>query len=212
LGEKIVLQMARIIKENQDDYSSIAAAVIVSGGIAAIPTETSYGLAVDPFNIESLERLFEIKRRPPTKPILVLIDEKDRLARLVSEVPDPFGPLMDRYWPGPLTLIFPARPDLPPLLTAGTGTIGVRISSNRAAAEICRQAGGMITATSANLSGEQPAWSAEELMRCFSNSIELIVDGGHLDQVPPSTVVRCENDELVMVRPGRIGLGDMTIS
>ena len=195
-----------VIAENRDDYSSIAAAVIISGGIVAIPTETSYGLAVDPFNTSSLERLFEIKRRPPTKPILVLIDGVDRLSQLVSEVPKPFGPLMERFWPGPLTLIFPAKPDLPEPLTAGTGTIGVRVSSNRAAAEICRQAGGMITATSANVSGEQPAWSAEELINSFSNSIELIVDGGHLEQVPPSTVIKSENEEVVIVRPGRIGL------
>ena len=198
-----------VITVTQDNYSSIAAAVIISGGIAAIPTETSYGLAVDPFNAGSLERLFEIKRRPATKPILVLIDEVDRLSRLVSEVPESFWPLMDRFWPGPLTLIFPAKPDLPSLLTAGTGTIGVRISSNRAASEICRQAGGMITATSANVSGEQPAWSAEELINSFSNSIELIVDGGDLEQVPPSTVIRSENNEVVLIRPGRIGLGDI---
>ena len=198
-----------VITVTQDNYSSIAAAVIISGGIAAIPTETSYGLAVDPFNAGSLERLFEIKRRPATKPILVLIDEVDRLSRLVSEVPESFWPLMDRFWPGPLTLIFPAKPDLPSLLTAGTGTIGVRISSNRAASEICRQAGGMITATSANVSGEQPAWSAEELINSFSNSIELIVDGGGLEQVPPSTVIRSENNEVVLIRPGRIGLGDI---
>lgn len=198
-----------VITVTQDNYSSLAAAVIISGGIAAIPTETSYGLAVDPFNAGSLERLFEIKRRPPTKPILVLIDEVGRLSRLVREVPESFKPLMDRFWPGPLTLIFPAKPDLPSLLTAGTGTIGVRISSNRSASEICRQAGGMITATSANVSGEQPAWSAEQLISSFSNSIELIVDGGDLEQVPPSTVIRSENDEVVLIRPGRIDLGDI---
>ncbi len=198
-----------VITVTQDNYSSLAAAVIISGGIAAIPTETSYGLAVNPFNAGSLERLFEIKRRPPTKPLLVLIDEVDRLSRLVSEVPESFKPLMDRFWPGPLTLIFPAKPDLPSLLTAGTGTIGVRISSNRSASEICRQAGGMITATSANVSGEHPAWSAEQLISSFSNSIELIVDGGELEQVPPSTVIRSENDEVVLIRPGRLDLGDI---
>ncbi len=195
-----------IIPTTQKDYSSTAAAVIHSGGIVAIPTETSYGLAVDPFNVASLERLFEIKRRPAIKPILVLIDRLDMMSQLVREVPAPFKHLMHRFWPGPLTLIFPAKPNLPSLLTAGTDTIGVRISSNRAAAEICRQAGGMITATSANVSGEQPAWSAEELISSFSHAIELIVDGGHLAQVPPSTVLRSEGNKVVVVRQGRIAL------
>jgi L-threonylcarbamoyladenylate synthase len=197
-----------VIATDQKDYGSAAAAVILSGGIAAIPTETSYGLAVDPFNAASLARLFEIKRRPATKPILVLIDSVDRLSHLVREVPELFAPLMQRFWPGPLTLIFPAKPHLPKLLTAETGTIGIRISSHPAAAEICRQAGGMITATSANLSGEQPSWSAEELISSFSRSIELIVDGGHLTQVPPSTVLRSEGKEVVVVRQGRISLED----
>ena len=199
-----------IIATDQEDYGSTAAAVILSGGIVAIPTETSYGLAVDPLNVASLGRLFEIKRRPATKPILVLIDHLERLSRLVREVPGPFEPLIQRFWPGPLTLIFPAKPSLPSLLTAGTGTIGVRISSNRAAAEICRQAGGMITATSANVSGERPAWSAEELISSFSRSIELIVDDGHLAQVPPSTVLRSENNKVVVVRQGRITPEDIS--
>ena len=199
-----------VIATDQRDYGSAAAAVILSGGIAAIPTETSYGLAVDPFNDASLERLFEIKRRPAAKPILVLIDEVDRLAQLVREIPDPFAPLMQRFWPGPLTLIFPAQPNLPKLLTAETGTIGIRISSHPAAAEICRRAGGMITATSANLSGELPSWSADELISSFAGAIELIVDGGHLRQVPPSTVLRCEGKEVVVVRQGRITLADIS--
>ena len=201
-----------VIPTDQNDYGSTAAAVIHSGGIVAIPTETSYGLAVDPFNGASLERLFEVKRRPVKKPILVLIDHPDRLPRLVSEVPAPLQPLMQRFWPGPLTLIFPAQPNLPSLLTAGTDTIGVRISSHRAASEICRQAGGMITATSANVSGEQPAWSAEELINSFADSIELIVDAGHLAEVPPSTVLRSEDNKVVVVRQGQITLDDITTS
>ena len=207
--QKREISRCSVINGNQDDCSSVAAAVITSGGIAAIPTETSYGLAVDPFNIKSLERLFEVKRRPVSKPILVLIDGTERLSQLVREVPEQFGPLMKRFWPGPLTLIFPAKPDLPKLLTAGTGTIGVRISSHQVAAEICRQAGGIITATSANISGEQPAWSAEELIEDFPGSLELIVDGGRLEQVPPSTIIKIEHDEVVIVRPGHISLGDI---
>ena len=201
-----------VVTTERIDFGGKAAAVILSGGIAAIPTETSYGLAVDPFRGASLERLFRIKRRPAGKPILVLIDKVERLSHLVTEIPDPFRPLMKRYWPGPLTLIFPAQPHLPSLLTAETGTVGIRISSHRAAAEICRQAGGMITATSANISGEQPSWSAEELFSSFAHALDLIVDGGQLERVEPSTVIRSEGKEVVVVRHGRIRMEDIRIS
>ena len=194
----------KIAATDQPDYHSAAAAVIRSGGIAAIPTETSYGLAVDPFNRASLDRLFTVKRRPPSKPVLVLIDGVDQLPRLIEKIPDPYRPLIDRLWPGPLTLIFPALPSLPEPLTAGTSTLGIRISSNQAATEICRRAGGVITATSANVSGEQPAWTATELLSSFATSIDLIVDAGDLEPVLPSTVVKCEGNRLVVVREGCI--------
>lgn len=198
------ISRCKTIATDRDDYSSSAAAVIISGGIVAIPTETSYGLAVDPFNSHSLERLFDSKRRPSTKPVLVLIDGIDQLSRLILAVPNPFKPLMQRFWPGPLTLIFPALPTLPSLLTAGTGTIGVRISSNLAATEICRKAGGVITATSANISGEMPARTTAEIEQSFGDSVDLIVDDGDLARVPPSTILTYRDNRVVEVRKGSI--------
>jgi len=103
-----------------------AAEVIGRGGIVAFPTETFYGLAVNPFNAGAVRRLFSLKGRAPSKPILVLIDGLERLAEMVQEVPHPFRKLMERFWPGPLTLIFPGREKLPPLLTDGSGGIGGR--------------------------------------------------------------------------------------
>ena len=194
----------KIVNTATDDYSSDAAAVIVSGGVAAIPTETSYGLAVDPFNSRSLKHLFEIKKRPSSKPVLVLIDNADKLPSLVSEVPDVYKVLIQHFWPGPLTLIFPAVTDLPSMLTAGTATIGVRISSNQAAAQICRRAGGVITATSANLSGEQPARTVAELVRNLSGDIDIIVDDGDLGEALPSTILHYHEQSLILVREGEI--------
>ena len=196
----------KIVKTATHDYSSDAAAVIVSGGVAAIPTETSYGLAVDPFNTCSLKHLFEIKKRPASKPVLVLIDDVDKLPSLVSEIPDVYKVLIQHFWPGPLTLIFPAVADLPSMLTAGTATIGVRISSNQAAARICRRAGGAITATSANISGEQPARTVAELVRSLSGDIDLIVDDGDLGEALPSTILHYHDKKLIPVREGGITL------
>ncbi|MGI9536269.1 MAG: L-threonylcarbamoyladenylate synthase [Desulfocapsaceae bacterium] len=199
----------KIVTTDNPDYSSDAAAVIRSGGIAAIPTETSYGLAVDPFNGQALKQLFAIKRRPSNKPVLVLIDGVEHLSRLISGIPVVYEPLIKRFWPGPLTLIFPARPTLPSLLTAGSGTIGVRISSNKSASAICHLAGGAITATSANISGEQPARTVKELVSSFKESLDLIVDGGGLDTAPPSTILNCRDNRLGLVREGGITLEDI---
>lgn len=194
----------------QPGFSYEAARTISAGGITAIPTETSYGLAVDPFNEQALARLFSVKQRPSSKPVLVLIDGIDRLPRLATHIPPLYISLIERYWPGPVTLIFPALPTLPKLLTAGSGTVGVRISSHNAANEICRQAGGVVTATSANLSGSQPARTATELADQLGDLLDLVIDAGPLEDVPPSTVVKCEGDRLVAVREGAIALEEMT--
>ena len=199
----------KVITTDQYNYSSAAAAVIISGGIAAIPTETSYGLAVDPFNDQALKQLFEVKRRPSKKPVLVIIDGVEHLSRLISEIPAIYKPIMEHFWPGPLTLIFPARPTLPSSLTGGTGTIGIRVSSKHAAAEICNRSGGAITATSANISGEQPARTVAELVSSFEDLIDLIVDDGELGPVPPSTVLNHQDNRLLLLREGSIALEDI---
>lgn len=196
--------LPEILPADKADYSGRAAAVIGSGGIAAIPTETSYGLAVDPFNAEALQKLFNLKRRPLSKPVLVLVDSTAVLTRLVSETPKIYQPIIEHYWPGPLTLIFPALADLPELLTARTGTIGIRMSSSPVATEICRKAGGAITATSANISGHRSAGSAETIIEYFNNRVDLVIDGGVLEDSPGSTIVGLDGHNLFCIREGVI--------
>jgi len=182
------------------------ARIIRTGGIVAVPTETSYGLAVDPYNETALDRLFSLKKRPSSKPVLVIIDRLERLNELVTEIPKVYEPLISQFWPGPLTLIFPALPTLPQPLTAGTATVGVRISSHWLATTICHQAGGTITATSANLSGRRPARSSQEIQTMLGDRIDLIVDGGVLDQMEPSTVISEVNGRLKPIREGAVSL------
>lgn len=184
------------------DISSEAAAVIRAGGIVALPTETSYGLAVDPLNAEALRRLFAIKQRPPSKPVLVLIDRIEQLPLLAAETPSVYEPLMKQLWPGPLTLIFPALQVLPYFLTAGTGTVGIRISSHPLAIRICRHLDSAITATSANISSRPPARSVREVNEIFGDQVDLVVDGGRLDSVAPSTIVNQAAGRLLLVRDG----------
>lgn len=184
--------------------------VLKQGGVVAFPTETYYGLAVDPFNSQAVERLFQLKQRPVAKPILVLIDDRDRLSSLAAEIPPQFASLMDRFWPGPLTLIFPVKGDVPPALTADTGTIGVRISSHFLAAAFCALAGGAITATSANLSGRMPAVSEQEVLAQFGNRLDCFLKAGPTLGGAASTIIAAHQGGVRLVREGAISFSRIT--
>ncbi|MCI5223891.1 MAG: Sua5/YciO/YrdC/YwlC family protein, partial [Candidatus Electrothrix sp. AR4] len=103
-----------------------AVRLLKHGGLIAFPTETYYGLGVDPFNVEALQRLFAVKQRMPNKPILVLAAEQSQVSMLTADTPVVFKKLMAAFWPGPLTVVFPARSSVPRLLTGGIGTVGIR--------------------------------------------------------------------------------------
>ena len=196
----------KIASTNEADYALQAATVIQGGGLVAIPTETYYGIATDPFNEAALHNLYEVKQRPFEKPVLVLIDKFEQLKMLVSEIPDIYIPLINKYWPGPLTLIFPALASIPPVLTGGTSTVGIRFSSSNVANKICHSAGGPITATSANLSGMNPASCVDDIVSYFGDVLDLIVDGGKSRHSLGSTVVGLRGKDLQIIRSGMIKL------
>lgn len=181
-----------------------ALAVLRAGGVVAFPTETYYGLAVDPFNPEALSRLFALKRRSSDKPVLTLIERREQLALLARRVPELYLPLMDAFWPGPLTLVFEAVPALPALLTGSTGTIGVRISSHPIARRLVAAAGQPLTATSANYSGQPPAVSPAEVMAQFGPRVDFVVQGGSTPGGGGSTLVGLSGNDLVELRSGVI--------
>ncbi len=130
----------------------------------------------------------DVKGRPPDKPILVLIGGRDQLSALVESVPPAAAVLMDLFWPGPLTIVFPAAPNLSPLLTAGTGTIGVRWSPLATLQHLLAQTG-PLTGTSANRSSEPPLDDANEVQRTLGPHLDLILDGGRTPGGPASTVI-----------------------
>lgn len=196
----------RMLSSTSPDSLLQAATVIRAGGIVAIPTETYYGLAVNPFNEEALQRLFKIKQRPSKKPVLVLVDNKNRLYDLISEFPISYQKLCKIFWPGPLTLIFPALPHLNPLLTGYTSTIGVRISSCQTATELCRVVDLPITATSANISGKTPASTAAEVMESLGSEIDMVIDGGRSKAKGASTIIAELNGKLHIKRQGILDL------
>ena len=181
-----------------------AAAILRSGGVVAFPTETSYGLAVDPWQPLALERLFRIKHRPSHLPILTLVAGIGQLPLLATEVPAVYYRLIACFWPGPLTLVCPAQPTLPPQLTGDTGTVGLRQSPHPAANRLLAAFGGPVTATSANLSGSPAAVTAQEVARIFGAEVDLILEGGTTPGGHGSTLVGVCGTSLCCLREGNI--------
>lgn len=183
--------MSVVIKTERDAGSALAeaAGVISKGGIVAVPTESFYGLAVDATNETAIERLLEVKNRPPDNPILILISSSSVLERYVRDVSPTARRLIQSFWPGGLTIIFEAGPAISPLLTAGTGKIGVRLSSHPVPTELSKIAGVPITGTSANISGQSACVTGAEVMAAFGNGIDLILDGGQTPGGKGSTIL-----------------------
>jgi L-threonylcarbamoyladenylate synthase len=162
--------------------------VIDRGGVLAIPTETYYALGVSPFSPAAIDRLTRLKDRPNAKPILVLLAAPSDLKPLAAEVPPVATVLIERFWPGPLTIVLPARPSLPSSLTAGSGTIGVRQPDHLLLLKLLGSVG-PLTGTSANRSGDPPGQSAQTVAATLGDEIDLIVDGGTTPGGLPSTLV-----------------------
>ncbi len=186
-----------------------AVTVLRTGGVVAFPTETYYGLAVDPFNTAALERLFQVKKRSFDKPVLTLIKEEQQLELLVEEIPSLFQPLMRKFWPGPLSLVFRGLHSLPPLLTCNNGTVGVRISSHPLAHQLVAAFGGPITATSANISGKSPAEHAIDVAEQLGGSIDLTLDAGKTFGGKGSTIIGQKEAHLVLIREGAISFNEI---
>ena len=179
---------------------------IRAGRVIGIPTETYYGLAADPQSVSAVAQLFTPKTRPPNKPILLLVGNMDQLDHYVASIPPQYLDYMDRYWPGPLTLVFPAREDVPERLTGGTGTIGIRLTPHPLARALIRLLGHPITATSANISSQDPARTAEEVRSYFGTGLGYVVDGGPADGGAGSTVITIQQHSVCIAREGRLHL------
>ena len=186
-----------------------ACAVLRAGGVVAFPTETYYGLAVDPFNQAALSRLFSLKGRSADKPVLLIIDNPSQLSTLAAEVPPPFTMLMERFWPGPLTLIFPGVASLPEMLTGHQGTIGVRVSSHPVARQLVRAFGQPITATSANLSGHPPAVVASGVRDQFGSEVDVVLDGGRTPGGQGSTLLGYQDGDICLLRAGVVPFAEI---
>lgn len=183
-----------------------------AGGMIVFPTDTLYGLGVDPRSREGLRRLLVLKSREGKKPIPLLLSGGDRLSDWAERVPGTAGRLMEKFWPGALTIVLPARVDVPPQITGGSGTVGLRVPDHPIACALAKAVGGAITGTSANRAGNPGDWrTAEEIVREFTGDVDWVLWDGPppaaamgLPRSPGSTVVRAEEEEVVLLREGVI--------
>jgi len=194
----------KIHETNIEQVLYLTVDILKNGGIVVYPTETFYGLGVK-FDMEdSLKKLYNIKQRPEEKAMPLIIGNKGLLSVVAASINDMALLLMDRFWPGPLTLIFLAKENLSEYITAGTHTIAARIPGESFALQLAKTANFPITATSANPSGLPPAQDAASVIKYFGDKVDLIIDGGHTSGGLPSTIVDVTGDKIKILREGVI--------
>lgn len=182
------------------------AAILERGGLVAFPTESFYGLGADAWNAAAVTRVFSVKGRPESKPLLVLVASVAMAETLIASVSSEARELMARHWPGPLTLVLKAAAGLPTALTAGTDTVGVRMPDHPVALGLVETAGCPITAPSANPSGAPPPTTASEVCRYFDRQLDLILDAGPTAGGAGSTVADCTAWPPRVLRQGPVHL------
>jgi L-threonylcarbamoyladenylate synthase len=178
--------------------------VISSGGVVILPTETVYGLVGDVSTAETLKRIYRIKRRTPDSPISVFVDGEVLERLFPAGMSRLCRRLAHRFWPGPLTLVVPYEGERYRHLAAPNGKIGLRFSSCRLIEEILVRAGSPLSATSANLSGEEKRYTFEEILRVFGTEVDLIVKEEGEKRQKPSTVLEIDGEKVRMIREGAL--------
>ena len=181
-----------------------AVAALRAGRLVAFPTETFYGLGAAALAPAALRIIFQVKGRPEHKPLLVLVDSVAMAERIAAEIPERARALMTRHWPGALTLVLRARPHLPVEVTAGSGTVGVRLSAHPVAQALVRALGQPITAPSANPSGLAPPTTAADVLAYFPRGIDVVLDAGATSGGAPSTVLDVTVDPPRVLRAGAV--------
>lgn len=207
------LKGTRVIRLNpgRPDVAAIrrAAEVIRTGGLVAFPTETVYGLGANGLSAAAVEKIFLAKGRPQDNPLILHVAAPEDALRIALDVPTCARRLMERFWPGPLTLVLPKRPEVPNEVSAGLPTVGVRMPDNTVALTLIAESGVPIAAPSANVSGRPSPTSAEHVIADLAGRIEMVLDGGPTAVGVESTVLDTTSTPPVVLRPGGVTLEDL---
>jgi L-threonylcarbamoyladenylate synthase len=190
-----------------------AVTILLAGGVVAMPTDTLYGLAADPFSTAAVARVFAIKGRPAERAMPLVAADVDQVVRHIGPLSEPARRLASRYWPGPLTLLVARPPSMPAEVAGGRGEVGVRVPAHAVPRELCRACGRLLTATSANLSGEPASNDPDDIERSLDVAggmgVDLLLDAGRTPGGAPSTIVDVTGREVRLVRPGAIAWDDV---
>ena len=200
--------MPEFLKISADNTEEIiltrAVEILSGGGIIAYPTETFYGLGADATNPKAIEKIFTAKGRDFKNPISLIIGNPDETYSLVKNIPERAKRLMKAFWPGALTIVFSASDDISPLLTAGSGKVGLRVSSHPIALKIVQKLKKPLTATSANASGAPECSVASEVDQQIGGKIDAIIDWEQTKGVTASTIIDVTCDPPVILREGAV--------
>ena len=180
------------------------AEAVLRGGVVAFPTDTLYGLHCSLFDVGAVQMIARLKRRDPSLAVISLIPEADQAYGLAGEVSEVAARLMAKYWPGPLSLIFRAAPIVPPKVRGAGGTVALRFPRDPLCIRVLRRIGGPVVSSSANLSGQRPAETAEEVVRIFGNQLDLVLDAGPRHGETPSTLVDVSGARPRLLRRGAV--------
>ncbi len=194
---------------NEPGTAQTAAEILKSGGLVAIPTETVYGLAANGLNPEAVAKIFLAKGRPQDNPLILHISEASEMERYCHHIPEAAYKLAEAFWPGPLTMVLPARDCVPKCTTAGLPTVAVRCPDNAITREIIRLSGCPLAAPSANISGKPSTTTAQHVLHDHDGRIDAIVDGGPCRVGVESTILDLSEDTPRLLRPGGITPWDM---
>lgn len=209
---KIIMHIIRI--SGTDNKAALREAVreIRQGRIVAFPTETFYGLGVTFSDKNALARLFELKGRTKDKPMPLIIGDVSMLSVVASPPEEIAIRIIERFWPGPLTILFAAKAGLPDLITGGTDRVALRVPGRSFALDLARAIGHPITATSANVSGMPPAHNSDEVIGYFGHAAGVVVDGGCSPGKKPSTIIDISGGAVKLVREGVIAYEDVLMA
>lgn len=192
------------IRKNREEALSLAREIICAGGVAAIPTETVYGLAADALNEDAVKKIFSAKGRPSDNPLIVHISEMSALDSLVTEIPEKVKKMAAAFWPGPLTMIMKKSSSVPEVTSGGLDTVAVRMPKSQAARDIISYCGVPLAAPSANLSGSPSPTNARYVCQDMNGRIPLIIDAGPCEIGVESTVISFVGEKPRLLRPGGV--------